>query len=142
MRQSNVEGWAVAGAAPATRASTTARAGGRKGIVTRKTSSFEAAGERECRLDLLVELQQLPPGARVQPLGAALRGAQRAGAEPVRQRAPRAHESAPRRGRIAHQLVLERHHGLVAAGIALAPAATEELAVDASRFVALGGDHV
>src|SRR5882672_405311 len=73
-------------------------------MFTRETSSFEASGERERRLDLLVELQELAAGARVQPLGPALRGAQRSRPEPVRQRASRARQRPPEFGRVAHEL--------------------------------------
>ena len=40
------------------------------------------------------------------------------------------------------EFVFGAHKGLGTAGVALAGGASEELAIDAAGFVALGGDHV
>src|SRR5262249_32179423 len=102
-----------------------------------KTRSFPAAGERELVADLLVHGKQLAPRERVRALGTPLREANERAAGPFGRREAR--------GRLevrGHEVVGHGDEGLARAGIALAAAAAEELAVDAARVVPLGADDM
>ena len=95
---------------------------------------------------MLVQLEQIRAHPLVQPLGGPLRPAEGEAGDPAPGRPIRPREQerqpAPHAAMGREELVLQRHDRLVAPRIALAPAAAEELAVDAARLVALGGDHV
>src|SRR5262245_32572700 len=88
--------------------------------------SFLSAGEGQRPLQPLIGLQQILSNTRVGALGRSLRAAKRQAADPAgdlpvaRDQLGQARPATPVHRK---QLVLERHHGLIAARIALAPAA-------------------
>ena len=94
---------------------------------------------------MLVHAQQIAAHACVRPLGGALSAAQRHAADPRRHTIAAREETRHTRPAPAigdDELVLHGRQRLVAAGVTLAPAATEELTIDATRLVTLGGDDV
>src|SRR5215510_4374330 len=108
--------------------------------------SFLPSRERQGGLQMLVQTQQIGPHAGVETLGAALRAPEDPARHPGRhvavpwRRPPR--EAGPPSAIAGDELVLERRDHLETPGITLAPAAAEELPIDASGLVKFRGNHV
>src|SRR2546425_8789553 len=94
---------------------------------------------------MLVQLEQVAADAGVKSFGTPLGATNGESAEPPHDPLParcREGEPSPEAAVGGEELVVERHHRLVAARIALPGTAPEELTVDPACLVPLGGDHV